>query len=112
MPFDAIVPAQRSTQSGLHDHRLSHARDHLPILEEVTTVQRLAAVAVLERHEPRLTVLQRIAVVDAAAYWVESAGGDELAWALLEAACRSSIAAGRTYGALLNTAGRASAAAR
>ncbi|WP_344652150.1 hypothetical protein [Cryptosporangium japonicum] len=61
----------------------------------------------LERHEPRLSVMQRIAVVDAAAYWVESAGGDELAWALLEASCRSSAAAGRTYSALLTAVGSA-----
>ncbi|MFI5955530.1 hypothetical protein [Cryptosporangium sp. NPDC051539] len=85
----AIVPVQRS------------ASGCTAVPQKVTTAQRLSAVAVLECHEPRLTVLQRIAVVDAAAHWVESAGGDELAWALLEAACRSTTAAGQTFTALL-----------
>lgn len=41
--------------------------------------QRLAAVEVLKSREGRLTPLQRIAVVDAAARWMDEEAGDELA---------------------------------
>jgi hypothetical protein len=49
---------------------------------------RLAAVAVLTERESRPTALQRLALVDAASWWLsEQHGGQQLAQALLEAAC-------------------------
>jgi hypothetical protein len=46
--------------------------------------QRLAAVAVLGEHEAHLSAVQRLALVDAAAWWLsEPNGGEELAYALL-----------------------------
>ena len=50
--------------------------------------QRLAAVAVLGEREPHLSVVQRLALVDAAAWWLsEPNGGEEFAYALLAASC-------------------------
>ena len=63
--------------------------------------QRALALTELSRCEARLTSLQRIAVVDAAAWVLTDAnGGDDLAYALLEAACSSTDAVGTTYVAL------------
>ena len=63
--------------------------------------QRALALTELSRCEARLTSLQRIAVVDAAAWLLTDAnGGDDLAYALLEAACTSTDAVGTTYFAL------------
>jgi hypothetical protein len=46
--------------------------------------QRLAAVAVLGEREPQLSAIQRLALVDAAAWWFsEPNGGEELTYALL-----------------------------
>ena len=46
--------------------------------------QRLAAVAVLGEREEQLSAVQRLALVDAAAWWLsEPNGGEELAYALL-----------------------------
>jgi hypothetical protein len=48
----------------------------------------LADVAVLGEWEPQLSVVQRLALVDAAAWWLsEPNGGEELAYALLAATC-------------------------
>ena len=53
------------------------------------------------RREGRLTSLQRVAVVDAAAWLLTDAeGGDDLAYALLEAACSSMDVVSTTYRAL------------
>lgn len=50
--------------------------------------QRLAAVAVLGEREPQLSSIQRLALVDAAAWWLsEPNGGEQLAYALLAATC-------------------------
>ena len=50
--------------------------------------QRLAAVAVLGEREAHLSAVQRLALVDAAAWWLsEPNGGEELAYALLAATC-------------------------
>ena len=54
--------------------------------------QRLAAVAVLGEREAHLSVVQRLALVDAAAWWLsEPNGGEEFAYALLTASCAAEI---------------------
>ena len=51
--------------------------------------QRLAAVAVLGERQAYLSAIQRLALVDAAAWWLsEPNGGEELAYALLAAIVR------------------------
>ena len=63
---------------------------------------RLAAVAVLAERESRLTTIQRLALVDAASWWLsEEHGGQQLAHALLEAACTDGVAAEHAYLALI-----------
>jgi hypothetical protein len=63
---------------------------------------RLAAVAVLAERESRLTTIQRLALVDAASWWLsEEHGGQQLAHALLEAACTDGLAAEHAYLALI-----------
>jgi hypothetical protein len=58
----------------------------------ISTRQRLAAVAVLGEREERLSAVQRLALVDAAAWWLsESNGGEELAYALLAARCSAEV---------------------
>jgi hypothetical protein len=66
--------------------------------------QRVAAVAVLRDRDPALTAVQRIAVIDAAARWMEEDAGDELALALLTAACSSPVVANLAYVELLSPA--------
>jgi hypothetical protein len=62
----------------------------------------LAAVAELTAREQDLTAVQRLAVVDAAAWWLsEPAGGEELAHALLGAACTRSVTTEHVYLALI-----------
>lgn len=67
--------------------------------------QPLNAAGVLRDREPRLSAVQRIAVVDAAARWMEEDAGDELAFALLRAACLSELAASQAYVELLTPGG-------
>jgi hypothetical protein len=64
--------------------------------------QRLAAVAVLGAREAHLTAVQRLALVDAAAWWLsEPNGGEELAYALLAAGCAAEISTEHVYLALI-----------
>jgi hypothetical protein len=64
--------------------------------------QRLAAVAVLGEREARLPAVQRLALVDAAAWWLsEPNGGEELAYALLAASCAAEITTEHVYLALI-----------
>jgi hypothetical protein len=63
--------------------------------------QRLAAVAVLREREPRITPVQGIAVIDAAARWLGEGSGEDLAQALLQAACTDLISANFVYLALI-----------
>jgi hypothetical protein len=64
--------------------------------------QRLAAVAVLGEREPQLSAVQRLALVDAAAWWLsEPNGGEELAYALLAASCASDVTTEHVYLALI-----------
>jgi hypothetical protein len=54
----------------------------------VPNLQRLAAVAVSGECEPQLSAIQRLALVDAVAWWLsEPNGGEQLAYALLAATC-------------------------
>jgi hypothetical protein len=64
--------------------------------------QRLAAVAVLGEREAQLSAVQRLALVDAAAWWLsEPSGGEELAYALLTAACSAEVTTEHVYLALI-----------
>jgi hypothetical protein len=64
--------------------------------------QRLSAVAVLAERESRVSALQRLAVVDAAAWWLsEESGGEELAYALVGASCTAETTTEHVYVALI-----------
>jgi hypothetical protein len=64
--------------------------------------QRLAAVAVLGEREAQMSAVQRLALVDAAAWWLsEPNGGEELAYALLAASCSGAVTTEHTYLALI-----------
>lgn len=64
--------------------------------------QRLAAVAVLGEREARLSAVQRLALIDAAAWWLsEPNGSEELAYALLAASCAAEITTEHVYLALI-----------
>jgi hypothetical protein len=64
--------------------------------------QRLAAVALLGEREAQLSAVQRLALVDAAAWWLsESNGGEELAYALLAATCSGAVTTEHAYLALI-----------
>jgi hypothetical protein len=64
--------------------------------------QRLSAVAVLAEREARLSALQRLAVIDAAAWWLsEEHGGEELAYALVGASCTAETTTEHVYLALI-----------
>jgi hypothetical protein len=68
----------------------------------VLSRQRLAAVAVLAEREARLSAVQRLALVDAAAWWMtEPSGGEVLARALLAAACTEDVTTQHAYLALI-----------
>jgi hypothetical protein len=68
----------------------------------VPSRQRLDAVAMLAERESRLSALQRLALVDAAASWLsEPNGGEQLAHALLGAACTTEVTAEHIYLALI-----------
>ena len=78
----------------------SRARDpQLPV--GPTARQRLAAVTVLSDRERRMSPVQRIAVVDAAARWLSEEAGDELCRALLGATCSEAATANFAYLALI-----------
>jgi hypothetical protein len=68
----------------------------------VPSGQRLAAVAVLGAREARLSAMQRLALVDAAAWWLSDPnGGQELAHALLAATCSEEVTTEHVYLALI-----------
>jgi hypothetical protein len=70
--------------------------------QTVPSRQRLDAVVVLAERETRLSALQRLALVDAAASWLsEPNGGEQLAHALLGSACRTDVTAEHAYLALI-----------
>jgi hypothetical protein len=60
--------------------------------------QRLAAVAILGERETHLSAVQRLALVDAAAWWLsEPNGGEQLAYALLAATCSTEVSTEHVY---------------
>jgi hypothetical protein len=60
--------------------------------------QRLAAVAILGEREAHLSAVQRLALIDAAAWWLsEPNGGEEFAYALLAASCAAEITTEHVY---------------
>jgi hypothetical protein len=64
--------------------------------------QRLAAVAILGEREAQLSAAQRLALVDAAAWWLsEPNGGEDLAYALLTASCSAEVTTEHAYLALI-----------
>jgi hypothetical protein len=64
----------------------------------VPSRQRLAAVAMLAEREAGLSTMQRLALVDAAAWWLsDPAGGQELAHALINGACADQVTAEHVY---------------
>ncbi len=66
--------------------------------------QRLAAVAVLGEREAHLTAVQRLALVDAAAWWLsEPNGGEEFAYALLAASCATEVTTEHVYLTLITS---------
>jgi hypothetical protein len=68
--------------------------------------QRLAAVAVLGEREAHLSAVQRLALVDAAAWWLsEPNGGEEFAYALLAASCAAEVTTEHVYLALITPSG-------
>src|ERR687894_679904 len=78
--------------------------EHEPIMQSprgfrvVPNRQRLAAVAVLGERQPQLSAIQRLALVDAAAWWLsEPNGGEQLAYALLAASCSAEITTEHVY---------------
>jgi hypothetical protein len=59
-------------------------------------------VAILGEHEEQLSAVQRLALVDAAAWWLsEPNGGEELAYALLAASCGAEVSTEHVYLALI-----------
>jgi hypothetical protein len=77
----------------------------LRVARTPTATQRLAAVGVLQQREQRISPVQRIAVVDAAARWLAEDSGEELAQALLQAVCTEPTTASFTYLALIDQPG-------
>jgi hypothetical protein len=64
--------------------------------------QRLAAAAVLGEREAQLSAVQRLPLIDAAAWWLsEPNGGEELAYALLTATCSAEVTTEHVYLALI-----------
>jgi hypothetical protein len=60
--------------------------------------RRLAAVAILGEREAHLSAVQRLALIDAAAWWLsEPNGGEEFAYALLAASCATEITTEHVY---------------
>jgi hypothetical protein len=67
----------------------------------VKAAQRMAALGELVDREPDLSAGQRVAVIDAAARWLDEDRTGELARALLSAVCRSAASTDHVYLALL-----------
>jgi hypothetical protein len=69
----------------------------------VKAAQRMAALGELVAREPDLSAGQRVAVIDAAARWLDEDRSGELARALLSAVCRSPGGTDHVYLALLRS---------
>jgi hypothetical protein len=77
----------------------------LRVAQTPTAAQRVAAVSVLQQRERRISPVQRIAVVDAAARWLTEDAGEEFAQALLQAVCTKTTTANFAYLALIDRPG-------
>ena len=104
-PRPILTELELSRTLNLAASALGDPEPTMPILSGdrvVPSRQRLDAVAVLAERETRLSALQRLALVDAAASWLsEPKGGDQLAHALLGAACTTDVTAEHAYLALI-----------
>ncbi len=104
-PRPTLTELELSRMLDLAASVLGDPEPTLPLLRGdrvVPSRQRLDAVAVLAERESRLSALQRLALVDAAASWLsEPNGGDQLAYALLGAACTAEITTEQVYLALI-----------
>jgi hypothetical protein len=68
----------------------------------VSNRQRLTAVAELSTRETHLSAIQRLALIDATAWWLtDPHGGEELAHALLTATCSAQVTTEHVYLALI-----------
>jgi hypothetical protein len=107
-PRPILTELELSRTLDLAASALGDPEPTMPILRgdrAVPSRQRLDAVAVLAERETRLSALQRLALVDAAASWLsEPNGGDQLAHALLGAACMTDVTAEHVYLALITLA--------
>lgn len=81
-----------------------HVEPAAVVLRRVSSARRMSAAAVL-RSAADLDDVTMIAVVDAAARWLDEPGGDEYAYALLGAVTDAPTQL-RAYGELLGTGGR------
>ncbi len=95
----ALAWTLETSAAALGDPRAARCSRSQP--EAPSAAQRLAAVDVLRERAPRITPVQRIAVIDAAARWLGEDAGEELAQALLQAACGDAITANFAYLALI-----------
>ena len=104
-PRPILTELELSRTLDLAASALGDPEPTMPILRGdrvVPSRQRLDAVAVLAERESRLSALQRLALVDAAASWLsEPNGGEQLAHALLGAACTTEVTAEHAYLALI-----------
>ena len=89
----ALLPAVLLRMSGARAHTLAH------LLDDWCRMARVFAV--LREREHRITPVQRIAVVDAAARWLAEDAGEELAEALIHAVCSDTVNANLVYLALI-----------
>jgi hypothetical protein len=107
-PRPILTELELSRTLDLAASALGDPEPTMPVLRGdrvVPSRQRLDAVAVLAERESRLSALQRLALVDAAASWLsEPNGGEQLAHALLGAACTTDVTAEHAYLALITPA--------
>jgi hypothetical protein len=107
-PRPVLTELELSRTLDLAASVLGDAEPTMPLLSgdrAIPSRQRLDAVAVLAERESRLSALQRLALVDAAASWLsEPNGGDQLAYALVGAACTTEVTTEQVYLALITPA--------
>jgi len=98
MDLSRTLELAASTLGDDNEPPLHQARGNRTVLSR----QRLAAVAVLAERESRLSAVQRLALVDAAAWWLtDPSGGEDLARALLASACSTDVTTQHAYLALI-----------
>jgi hypothetical protein len=105
-PAPDLVPSDRTIARGVEAvaavaGELGALRCAAHLGSVVDQRQRVNAAGVLGDREPRLSPVQRIAVIDAAARWMEEDAGDELARALLASVCSTEVITNEVYIAML-----------